>query len=84
MFSKERCKYTAKEAVRNYRTKQLTELAVNKSTMERCHLPGLQIGRTHPVCGSVQSNKTGCYACYCEGVYTDRDVSAAVSQEVQH
>ena len=56
-FSKEQCKHMVKCAVRTYWTQELVERAADKSTLERCHLPGLQIGHTHPVWDSVQSDR---------------------------
>ena len=56
-FSKEQCKYKVKYAVRNYWTTELIQCARDKSTLERCHLPGLHIGYTHQVWDSVQPDR---------------------------
>ena len=56
-FSKEQCKHRVKCAVRTYWTQELVERAADKSTLERCHLPSLQIGHTNPVWDSVQSDR---------------------------
>ena len=57
-FFKGQCKYKVKCAVTNYRTTELIQHAGDKSTLERCHLPGLQIGYTHLVWDSVQPDRT--------------------------
>ena len=56
-FPKEWCKYMVKCAVRNYWIQELIEHAEAKSTLERCHLTGLQVGCTHPVWDSVQPDR---------------------------
>ena len=56
-FSKEQCKYKVKCAVRNYWITELIQRAGDKSTLERCRLPGLQIGYTHPAWDSVQPDR---------------------------
>ena len=56
-FSKEQCKHMVKCAVRTYWTQELVERVGDKSALERCHLPGLQIGHTHPVWDSVQPDR---------------------------
>ena len=56
-FSKEQCKHMVKCAVRTYWTQELVERAAEKSTLGRCHLPGLRIEHTHPVKDSVQPDR---------------------------
>ena len=45
------------------------------STLERCYLPSLQIGSTHPVWDSVQSNRLDGNAGCSERAYPDGDIS---------
>ena len=55
--SKERCRYIVKDAVRKVWGQQLRESAGDKSTLEGCYPSSLQIGSTHPVWDSVQSDR---------------------------
>lgn len=56
-FSKETWKLSVKKSVRVYWTEQLRKEAGERSTLERCNVDGLQIGSTHAVWDTVNSNR---------------------------
>lgn len=54
-MTKDEWKSTVKQTVREYWTEKLQEEAGNRSTLERCHIPALQVGGTHIIWETVQS-----------------------------